>query len=68
MRQLLEEHEGDEIDSTDGMKISWDKNRWVLILPDQDEPVFHMYAEGRDEEDCRESLDRYEAEIRKFSP
>ncbi|MBK5092291.1 MAG: mannose-1-phosphate guanyltransferase [Actinobacteria bacterium] len=67
MRQLLETHEDDGIDSTDGMKISWEKYRWVLILPDQEEPVLHLYAEGRDEEDCRGILDRYEAEIKKSS-
>jgi len=68
MRQLLEMHQADGLDTTDGMKISWDRSRWVLILPDQEEPVLHLYAEGNDEEDCREILDRYEAEIKKSYP
>lgn len=67
MRQLLETHKDEGMDSTDGMKISWDKHRWVLILPDQEEPVLHVYAEGRNEEECREILDRHEAEIKRFS-
>jgi mannose-1-phosphate guanylyltransferase/phosphomannomutase len=67
MRQLMETNQDDGIDSTDGMKISWDRSRWILILPDQEEPVLHLYAEGNDEEDCREILDRYEAEIKQSS-
>jgi len=67
MRQLLETHKDEGMDSTDGIKISWDKHRWVLILPDQEEPVLHVYAEGRNEDECREILDRHEAEIKRFS-
>lgn len=65
MRQLLETHQGPEVDSTDGIKISWDGGRWVLVLPDQEEPVLHLYAEGKNEEDCVEILDEYEAEIKR---
>ncbi len=64
MRQLLEAHQGPEVDSTDGIKISWGGGRWVLVLPDHEEPVLHVYAEGKNEEDCIEILDEYEAEIK----
>jgi mannose-1-phosphate guanylyltransferase/phosphomannomutase len=65
MRQLLETHQGPTVDSTDGIKISLDDASWVLIQPDQDEPMLHLYAEGQSEEDCRETLDKYEAEIKR---
>ena len=65
MRQLLETHQGAGVDSTDGIKITWDGGRWVLVLPDQEEPVLHLYAEGNDEEDCQEILNEYEAEIKR---
>lgn len=65
MRQLLETHQSDGVDSTDGMKVAWAPNRWVLVLPDLEEPVLHLYAEGSDEGDCKEILDRYESEIKK---
>jgi mannose-1-phosphate guanylyltransferase/phosphomannomutase len=65
MRQLLEANQGPEVDSMDGIKISWGNTRWVLIQPDQDEPVLHIYAEGESEEDCREILDKYEEEIKR---
>jgi mannose-1-phosphate guanylyltransferase/phosphomannomutase len=67
MRRLLEKHKDESIDSTDGMKISLGEHRWVLILPDQEEPVFHIYAEGDNEEDCLEILNLYEAEVKEFS-
>jgi len=66
MRLLLETHQDESVDSTDGVKISWDDgHRWVLIIPDQEEPVLHLYAEGDGEADCKAILDRYEAEIKK---
>ncbi len=65
MRQLLETHQGPEVDTTDGMKISWDGGRWALVLPDQEEPVLHLYAEGKNEEDCVEILGELEEEIKR---
>jgi mannose-1-phosphate guanylyltransferase/phosphomannomutase len=66
MRVLLETHQGEGVDSTDGVKISWDGGRrWVLILPDQEEPVLHLYAEGDGESDTRAILDNYEEQIKK---
>ncbi len=63
MRELLEAHQGPGVDSTDGIKITWDGGRWVLVVPDQEEPVLHLYAEGKNEEDCVEILDEYEERI-----
>jgi phosphomannomutase len=66
MRELLEMHQGDGVDSTDGIKISWDNGkRWVLVIPDHEEPVLHLYAEGDGEADTRAILDTYESEIKK---
>ncbi|MBU4386176.1 MAG: NTP transferase domain-containing protein [Actinobacteria bacterium] len=66
MRQLLEEHQEEVVDTTDGIKIYYDRNRWVLILPDEEEPVLHLYAEGADENDCESILDQGEAEVTKY--
>lgn len=67
MRHLLEEHQGEGVDTTDGVKIRFDQNRWLLILPDEEEPMFHLYAEGADERDCESILDRGEAEVTRFA-
>lgn len=63
MRKLIESNRGPHVDSTDGIKINWNGGRWVLVLPDDEEPVFHIIAEGKNEEDCQEILDEYEAFI-----
>lgn len=64
MRELLEAHQGHGVDSTDGVKISWDGGRWVLVVPDREEPVLHLYAEGKNEDDCVEILEEYEERIK----
>jgi mannose-1-phosphate guanylyltransferase/phosphomannomutase len=33
------------VDLRDGIKI-FDERGWVQVLPDPDEPVVHLYAEG----------------------
>ncbi len=38
--------DGDEISLVDGIEVHNDAG-WVQLLPDADEPVFHVYAEGR---------------------
>ncbi|MDD5447712.1 MAG: sugar phosphate nucleotidyltransferase [Actinomycetota bacterium] len=67
MRTLLEANMGDEVDTTDGLKIFWERDKWVLVLPDQEEPAFHLYAQGKDEEECMEIITRYEDFIKKSS-
>jgi mannose-1-phosphate guanylyltransferase/phosphomannomutase len=63
MRELLEAHQGERLDTTDGVKMTLSDHSWVLVLPDQDEPVLHLYAEGDGEVDCQAILDRMESEI-----
>jgi mannose-1-phosphate guanylyltransferase/phosphomannomutase len=48
MRVLSERLKGREVDLLDGIKVS-DRRGWVQVLPDPDEPLVHIYAEGRDE-------------------
>jgi phosphomannomutase len=31
----------------------FDKRGWAQVLPDPDEPLIHIYAEGRTEEDSK---------------
>ena len=53
MRVLHERLEGREVDLTDGIKV-FDERGTAQVLPDPDEPVVHLYAEGRNEEESRE--------------
>ncbi len=59
MRVLNERLAGREVDLVDGIKL-FDERGWVQVLPDADEPLVHIYAEGRDEATSAE----LEAEMR----
>ena len=59
MRLLTERLRDRKLDLTDGIKV-FEKRGWAQILPDPDEPVMHIYAEGKTEEDSKE----LEAEFR----
>jgi mannose-1-phosphate guanylyltransferase / phosphomannomutase len=45
MRVLNERLAGRELDLTDGIKV-FDERGWAQVLPDPDEPLLHLYAEG----------------------
>jgi mannose-1-phosphate guanylyltransferase/phosphomannomutase len=49
MRVLTEQLKGRELDLTDGIKVI-DERGWAEVLPDPDEPLVHVYAEGATEE------------------
>jgi mannose-1-phosphate guanylyltransferase / phosphomannomutase len=50
MRVLSERLRDRKLDLTDGIKI-FEKRGWAQVLPDPDEPVVHIYAEGKTEKD-----------------
>ena len=49
MRVLAERLKDRELDLTDGIKVLDDRG-WVEVLPDPDEPIVHVYAEGADDD------------------
>jgi mannose-1-phosphate guanylyltransferase/phosphomannomutase len=59
MRVLTERLKDRELDLLDGIKI-YDRRGWAQVLPDPDEPLVHIYAEGSDEQVSNE----LEAELR----
>jgi mannose-1-phosphate guanylyltransferase / phosphomannomutase len=52
MRVLTERLKGRRLDLTDGVKV-FERQGWAQVLPDPDEPLLHLYAEGRTQEDSR---------------
>jgi mannose-1-phosphate guanylyltransferase/phosphomannomutase len=49
MRHILETHQGDKLDTEDGVRIYNSRSDdWMLILPDAGEPVVHIYANSND--------------------
>jgi len=49
MRVLTERLKDRELDLRDGIKV-FDPRGWAQVLPDSDEPIVHIYAEGDSEE------------------
>jgi mannose-1-phosphate guanylyltransferase/phosphomannomutase len=56
MRVLNERLAGRELDLTDGIKV-FDERGWMQVLPDPDEPLLHLYAEGESREASEELAD-----------
>jgi mannose-1-phosphate guanylyltransferase/phosphomannomutase len=50
MRLLNERFADANVDTLDGIKV-FDERGWMQVLPDADEPLLHLYAEGATEED-----------------
>jgi mannose-1-phosphate guanylyltransferase/phosphomannomutase len=59
MRVLNERLAGRDLDLTDGIKL-FDERGWAQVLPDPDEPLIHLYAEG----ETREQSDELARELR----
>ena len=57
MRALNERYADGDVDLTDGIKIFFEERGWVQVLPDQDEPVIHVYAEGDSVEESEQLAD-----------
>jgi mannose-1-phosphate guanylyltransferase/phosphomannomutase len=56
MRVLNERLSGRDLDLTDGIKV-FDERGWAQVLPDPDEPLLHLYAEGETIEASGELID-----------
>jgi mannose-1-phosphate guanylyltransferase / phosphomannomutase len=50
MRVLNERLQGRRVDLLDGIKV-FDERGWAQVLPDPDEPLLHLYAEGTTPDD-----------------
>jgi mannose-1-phosphate guanylyltransferase/phosphomannomutase len=61
MRVLNERLAGRDLDLTDGIKV-FDERGWAQVLPDPDEPLLHLYAEG----ETTEASEELAAELRQM--
>jgi mannose-1-phosphate guanylyltransferase/phosphomannomutase len=64
MRTLVEAAEG-ELLLVDGVKILEDDG-WVLVLPDPEDPICHVWAEGPSMSDARRRAQEYVGRIRRL--
>jgi mannose-1-phosphate guanylyltransferase/phosphomannomutase len=59
----LQRSDDGRISLLDGVKL-WVGEAWAQVLPDADEPVFHIYAEGADAAESEALADRFAGEVR----
>jgi mannose-1-phosphate guanylyltransferase/phosphomannomutase len=62
MRVLTERLRKRKLDLMDGIKV-FEKRGWAQVLPDPDEPIVHIYAEGRTEEHSKALESEYRAMV-----
>jgi len=60
MRRLIESVKGMEVDTGDGVKV-FEGDDWVHVVPDPDEPLFHVYAEAGTVEESEALEAKYRA-------
>jgi mannose-1-phosphate guanylyltransferase/phosphomannomutase len=60
MRELSERIREGRVDLADGIRVE-DNGGWAQFVPDPDEPLFHIYAEGATSVQTAEILNRYRA-------
>jgi mannose-1-phosphate guanylyltransferase/phosphomannomutase len=58
MRTLVERLGDRELMLVDGVKVM-DGDGWVLVVPDPEEPLMHVWAEGSSEEGARARAQQY---------
>jgi mannose-1-phosphate guanylyltransferase/phosphomannomutase len=62
MRVLTERLRDRRVDLLDGIKV-YEERGWAQILPDPDEPLVHIYAEGETEQDSKALEAEYHAMV-----
>ena len=68
MRLMSEKFAHHENQATNGLKVSLDKKRWVLIVPDPDQPRFRITVEAASQSEADTLADEYVQILESFSP
>jgi mannose-1-phosphate guanylyltransferase/phosphomannomutase len=59
MRLLNERYRDNDIPQVDGVKIMENSTEWALILPDADQPIFHIIVEARTSDRANAMVEKY---------
>ena len=65
MRTLVEQLDGHDLVLVDGVKVPEDDG-WALVVPDPDDPVTHVWAEGGSEARARARAQQYAVRLRQL--
>jgi mannose-1-phosphate guanylyltransferase/phosphomannomutase len=68
MRHLVETHPSECLELIDGIKIKHPtaRDNWILVLPDADEPLVHLIANGTDPNWVQDTLNEYRLRVQSF--
>lgn len=59
MRRMTDKLRQGRVSLLDGIKVFRDHGEWALVLPDAEEPVFHVYAEAASDEAAEKVAEEY---------
>jgi mannose-1-phosphate guanylyltransferase/phosphomannomutase len=65
MRTLVEQLDGQDLVLVDGVKVAAEDG-WALVLPDPEDPVTHVWAEGPSEARARARAQQYAVRLRQL--
>jgi mannose-1-phosphate guanylyltransferase / phosphomannomutase len=65
MREMVERVTAKEVELIDGVKVTDDRG-WALVLPDPEEALTHVWAEGATDTDSRRLAEEYVQRIRQM--
>jgi mannose-1-phosphate guanylyltransferase/phosphomannomutase len=65
MRVLAERMKGKKVDTLDGIKV-FERRGWAQVLPDPDEPLVHVYAEGKTAADAESLEEEFRALVERI--
>lgn len=63
IRVLTERHGNKEAQFLEGIKVSFGKRRWFLVIPDAEEPLVKIFAEGESGKEARQRASEVASEI-----
>jgi mannose-1-phosphate guanylyltransferase/phosphomannomutase len=58
MRTLINETRTKQVELIDGIKVYHEKG-WALVLPDSEEPLFHIYSEASSPDEAEALREAY---------
>ncbi|MCW4050246.1 MAG: phosphoglucosamine mutase [Candidatus Bathyarchaeota archaeon] len=59
LRRLPEVADAPIVDTTDGVKLIWEDDSWVMVRPSGTEPIARVYAEADTEEKVKQLIEEY---------
>lgn len=68
MRLINEKFESHKHQAIDGVRIDLNSDKWVLIVPDPDQPFFQVIAEAESQNEAESLVDEYAQIVEKIAP